>query len=285
MIVSFNTREKLRRCLSCVEPDYEVIVVDNNSGDGSADMVAADFPKVHLIRNPKNEGFGAANNVGASVATREWVLFLNSDAYAKPGAIARLATDAGDAVCAGGRLLNLDGTIQESVAGPLTLWNVFLEQTMLEKLAKRYWRTPHGNDIVEVEQVMGAAMLVRREHARFDERFFMYCEDTELCLRLRKLGRIVYCPQAEFEHELGSSSADRRWLAVARYNRGKELFFSIHRGIGARIACEIMDKAGAMLRLVIWSVLTAASLGRSAAQVRLFWRVLTARSVDIDPRA
>ncbi len=284
VVVSYNTIDELRRCLCCIEVDHEVIVVDNGSSDGSPEMVEASFPSVRLIRNTTNEGFGAANNLGVGFATRKWVLFLNSDAYAKPGAIARIAIDAADSVAAGGRLLNLDGSLQQSVAGPLTLWNVFLEQSMLEKLFPTYWRTPTGNHVVAVYQVMGACLLARRELARFDERFFLYCEDTELCERLRPHGRIVYCPKAEFEHELGLSSKDRRWLAVARYNSGKELYFRIHRGPVSATICRILNRLGSALRLLVWIVLLVPTLGQTRPQVSLFWRVLTSKPQDIDPR-
>jgi len=238
IVVSYNTKEKLRRCLTCIEPIHEVIVVDNASTDGSAEMVEEGFPSAKLIRNASNVGFGPANNIGLRKATGDFVLYLNSDAYAEPGAIAELASVFDDAavVCAGGRLLNTDGSLQESVAARLNLTMVFLEQTFLERLARKaghgYWRTPVGEPgPVEVAQVMGACLMLRRSLGlEFDERFFLYCEDTELCLRIASKGKTLYVPSARFVHELGSSSINNRWLAVARYNWGKELCFRIHTG-------------------------------------------------------
>src|SRR5579871_2262954 len=90
IVVSYNTQAQLRKCLQAIEEEHEVVVIDNASTDGSADMVATEFPRVHLIRNEENVGFGAANNQGLDVAETELVLFLNSDAYAEPGAISRL---------------------------------------------------------------------------------------------------------------------------------------------------------------------------------------------------
>src|SRR5688572_1531266 len=92
VVVSYNTVDKLRRCLACVEPEHEVIVVDNGSSDGSAAMVKAEFPSARLIENSGNVGFGAANNQGMELARRELVLFLNSDCYASPGAIDQVAS-------------------------------------------------------------------------------------------------------------------------------------------------------------------------------------------------
>jgi len=120
--------------------------------------------------------------------------------------------------------------------------------------------------------------MVRTGSAGFDERFFLYVEDTDLCYRLSKLGRIRYVPEAKFEHELGSSSASR-WRAVALYNRSKELFFEIHFGKGKAIIAFFLNRLGALLRLVFWglaSIVTLLSASRFRQQAGLFWKVLTA---------
>ncbi len=285
VVVSFNTKEKLHHCLSCVEPEHELIVVDNASTDGSAEMVRTEFPHAKLIANEDNRGFGAANNQGATIASGEWMLYLNSDCYASPGSILglvqALATE--QAIAGGGKLLNLDGSLQESVAAKLTLWMVFLEQTMLERLLRPhglgYWLTREAlakGGAPEVEQVMGACLVVRQGLEAFDERFFLYCEDTDLCRRLRKHGSILYVPQFEFTHELGSSSSANRWLSVVRYNRGKELYFEIHHGTAARTACWLLDRLGALLRLLAWLPISFIKPSKRS-QVTLFWKVLTAR--------
>lgn len=253
IVVSFNTRELLRECLASLPQTVEVVVVDNASTDGSADMVAKDFPKVRLIRNERNRGFGRANNQGIAVATGELVLLLNSDARATEGAIERLSIRFDDptVVAAGGVLTFPNGKRQRSAAKNLTLWAVFCEQTYLERLfssTSPYWVEPgDGNETEEVEQVMGACLMFRPIE-RFDERFFLYCEDTELCRRLRQHGRICYVREAVFVHELGGSSTSTRWMSVARYNRGKELYFLIHHGRGAMVACWLINRLGALLR-------------------------------------
>ena len=286
VVVSYNTREKLRRCLSCIEPQHEVIVVDNGSTDGSAAMVKSDFPQVRLIENSGNVGFGAANNQGLELARREIVFFLNSDAYAEAGAINLLASKMDyDTVAVGGQLLNPDGSVQDSAANELTLWAVFCEQTYLEKLFKGsalfspYWITHCLNGESHVAQVMGACLMVKPVE-RFDERFFLYCEDTALCKRLSRHGRIKYVPDARFTHELGSSSVGAsRWLSVARYNRGKELYFSIHRGAFASFLCWSLNRKGAFFRLLIYAFATLFTLGTRLTlreRVILWWKVLTA---------
>lgn len=273
IVVSYNTIGPLRKCLQALEPAcrtvaHETIVVDNASTDGSVEMVLAEFPTTTLVTNSENRGFGAANNQGIDSSTGELLLFLNSDAYAQEQSVSVLVEAMANphVVAVGGKLLHPDGSLQESAANGLSLWAVFCEQSYLEKLFRNsklfspYWvssKLPIGG---EVEQVMGACLMMRRGE-RFDERFFLYCEDTELCKRLRKLGAILYVPQATFVHELGSSSASNRWKSIARYNRGKELYFRIHHGAMASASCWILDRFGALLRFVIWSLLTLFTFG------------------------
>lgn len=290
IVVSYNTIDFLRTCLASLAEAAEVIVVDNASHDGSPEMVEREFPSVKLVRNGQNLGFGAANNQGMDVATGDLVLLLNSDAYARPGAIRTLASVFEDStvVAAGGRLLNPDGSLQNSTARRLTLWAVFCEQFYLERLFRSYWTTASlpPDRPSETEQVMGACLMMRPVE-RFDERFFLYCEDTELCHRLRAHGKILYVPGAEFVHELGASSSARRWESVARYNRGKELYFSIHHGRAARFACFLLNRLGAVLRLIVWTLATLLTLGcvrRVRAKVSLFFRVLFAPVVE-NPQA
>jgi GT2 family glycosyltransferase len=266
-------------------------------------MVAQDFPNVRLIKNDKNKGFGAANNQGLDAMTGDLALLLNSDAAATPGAIQTLKEAMTDGtVACGGMLLGPNGEVQESAANQLTLWAVFCEQTLLEKAFPRseafspYWVSKRlletGTTPAEVAQVMGACLLMRPVE-RFDERFFLYCEDTELCKRLRRHGRILYVPQAVFKHELGSSSA-QRWQAVARYNRGKELYFEIHHTKAHALLCLLFDRTGALLRLFAWLLASAVSLctwSSARKKVALFARVFVAPITgpslppDADPKS
>lgn len=279
VVVSFNTQEKLRRCLGCIEAHHELIVVDNASHDGSADMVRNEFPNVRLIANTENVGFSAANNQGWNVASRDLVLFLNSDAYAEAGAIDLLAAEISKegVIAGGGKLLNLDGSLQQSTARRLTLWAVLCEQTLLERVFKSYWTTSllaADDSVKDTPQVMGACLMVHNlPDLRWDERYFLYCEDTDLCLRLSQQGRIVYVPAARFTHDLGSSSRKDPWKGIARYNAGKELYFRIYHGRFAAWMCFLMDRLGALLRLLVWTILIPL---KGAAQARTFWKVLTA---------
>jgi GT2 family glycosyltransferase len=288
IVVSYNTRDLLRRCLSGLADQHQVIVVDNASSDASADLVAEEFPAALLIRNDVNCGFGAANNQGLAAMTGDVALLLNSDAAPLEGAIDRLVECMRDAsvVACGGRLAHPGGAVQNSCANALTLWAVFCEQSLLEKLFPKsrlfspYWLTPRLVDapewVFDVEQVMGACLMMRPVE-RFDEDFFLYCEDTELCRRLRKHGRILWVKDAGFDHELGASSSQGRWMSVARYNRGKELYFRKHHGKAAMALCWILNRKGAAFRLMIWGIptlLTLGLIGRLRRQAGLFIRVL-----------
>lgn len=289
VVVSFNTIDKLRRCLNCLANRHEVIVIDNASRDGSPEMVESEFPAVKLIRNTENRGFGSANNQGTAIATGNLWLYLNSDAYAEPGAIDHLAATFEDAkvVVAGGLLLWPDGEIQQCSSNHLSLGRVFFEQSLLEKLLPRfgvegYWNTHRllrFDSPVKTPQVMGAAMMVRAGLETFDERFFLYCEDTDLCKRLERHGIIVLNLEAKFIHELGSSSRANPWLGIARYNAGKELYFRIHHGEIASYICWSLNRSGALLRLFIYLLASVAQF-HTHENVNTFWRVLTARASD-----
>jgi GT2 family glycosyltransferase len=291
-LVSYNTRELLCRAVQGVQDCHEVIVVDNASTDGSADAIANLFPDAVLIRNSSNRGFGAACNQGLDSMTGNLALILNSDAVPDSGAIDRLAEvmeAEPDAVACGGRLLFPDGRTQNSCCNRLTLWAVVCEQLLLEKVSPKsrllspYWQTPRlmdlPGDVHEVEQVMGACLMMRPVE-RFDENYFLYVEDTDLCHRLRHHGKILYVKDAAFQHELGASSAGARWMAVARYNRGKELYFRKHHGWWGWWAAIKLNRIGAFLRLIVWlipAVLTLFLVPRFRNQVILFLRVLFAR--------
>ncbi|MEP0765819.1 MAG: glycosyltransferase family 2 protein [Fimbriimonadia bacterium] len=262
IIVNHNTVEDLRRCLQSL-PEVPTVVVDNASTDGSGAMVRQEFPRVALVQSFVNRGFGRGCNEVLPHCTTDYALILNPDIEVSPGAIERLVEvmDAHPtAVACGGKLVYPDGSLQPSCARRLTLWHVFLEQSGLSKLFPRsrffgsYFMTWWDHATTRpVEQVMGACLMLRRgpdgEFLLFDPRFFLYCEDTELCHRLRERGEILYVHDAVFRHALGASGRAARAEMVSLYNRGKELYFLIHRGKAAARACRLLAITGALLRL------------------------------------
>lgn len=300
IIVNYNTRDLLKECLRVLAQTegitVESIVVDNASVDASAEMVRQRFPEVLLIANSENRGFGAGCNQGLRVARGRYALILNADARPQPDALGRLVAfmDAHpEAVACGGQLRYPDGRIQPSCATDLTLWAVFCEQTMLAKLFPKtrlfggYWRTwwDFGSTI-ETEQVMGACMLLRRSEGgqfpQMDEEYFLYCEDTDLCYRLRRAGgKIYYVHDAIFVHHLGASGDKKRAEMVVFYNRGKERFFRKFHGIVPAWLCFLMNQAGACLRWMIGVGLTVITFGRCPQYRRyagMFWHVFWRRA-------
>jgi N-acetylglucosaminyl-diphospho-decaprenol L-rhamnosyltransferase len=293
IIVSYNTRELLRECIEsilCEQGDglgVEVIVVDNASADGSAAMVAERFPQARLIANPDNRGFGAACNQGLEIARGRYALILNADIRAQQGALQRLVgfMDAHpDAAICGGQLRYPDGRVQPSCARELTLWWVFCEQSILAKLFPRtrlfggYWRTHWDfRATIETEQVMGACMMLRRPFPRFDEDYFLYCEDTDLCYRVRQAGgKIYYVHDAVFVHHLGASGESQRAQMVIYYNRGKERYFRKFHGAWQARVCRWLNKGGALLRMLLGLAGVVFTLGRRAGFRRYaatFWQV------------
>ena len=226
VIVSFNAREHLERCLEAVAGgEHEVVVVDNASSDGSPALVRERFPSVRLVELEENIGFGAANNVGMEAASGSWFLLLNSDAWPVEDAIGKLAAF-GEARpragIVGPRLRNPDGSLQRSVRGHPTLWRIATEYLFLRRLAPRthalnafYGGGFDHASVREVEVLKGAVLLVRREASEavggFDAAYFMYGEEMDLCYRVRQAGwSVVFDPDAEFVH-VGGVSTGARW--------------------------------------------------------------------------
>lgn len=271
IVVSFNTRELLRQCLASVTDAGEVWVVDNASEDGSAEMVELEFPNVKLVRNDTNRGFGVANNMAIELTQKPLILLLNSDARLAPGQLAAMVQHFRDSgvIALGPQLIFPDGRLQNSCASELTLWRLFCEQFYLEKifsfsrLFNGYWqnRWLPTDRVSGVDQVMGACLMMRRG-LKFDERYFLYCEDTDLCRRLRLQGTILFDPRLHVVHELGASSAESRWKSVVQYNLGKCTYFALHHGPVAHRICWLMQILGAALRMLI------------PGKTKLFWNVL-----------
>jgi N-acetylglucosaminyl-diphospho-decaprenol L-rhamnosyltransferase len=225
-VVSYRTPVLLRRCLSALETnraqlDMDVTVVDNASGDGSAEMVSTEFPWVRLICNDRNVGFGRAHNQAVGSALGRYLLVLNSDASPLPGALRELISflDAHPRVAvAGPKLRYPDGTVQPSRRRFPTLATLFLESTQLQRLSpdnrvlRRYYVADRSDaEPQEVDWLVGACLCVRASAVSdvglFDERFFMYSEELDWCRRFRAAGwGVAYVPSAEVVHSEGASS-------------------------------------------------------------------------------
>jgi N-acetylglucosaminyl-diphospho-decaprenol L-rhamnosyltransferase len=246
VVVSHNTRDHLGHCLASVARGHEVIVVDNGSTDGSRELVRERFPDVHLLELAENRGFGAANNEGMKIGSGRYFLILNADAWPVDDGIERLVAfaDANPrAAVVGPRLLNLDGTLQRSVRGFPTRWRIATEYFFLRKLAPRsravnafYGAGFDHRSVREADFLMGAVLLLRRdavdEVGGFDESFFMFSEEVDLCYRMRAAGwSVVFYPGAEFVH-VGGASTRLEWGRMYREQlRGHLRFLTKHEGV------------------------------------------------------
>ena len=243
VVVTYNALPWLERCLESVRP-YETIVVDHGSTDGTLELVRRRFPQARLIEEG-NTGLGAGSNTGMRLATGDYFLLLNSDAWAVGDAVDRLVAFAGErpeAAVVGPKLLNPDGTLQRSVRGFPTLWRLTTEYFFLRKLAPRsralnaFYASRFAHDEVrEAEFLMGSCLLVRRQAADtvglFDEDFFMFSEETDWCYRFVQAGwKVLFFPGAEFVH-VGGATTSQNWGPMYREQlRGHLRFLAKHRG-------------------------------------------------------
>ena len=241
IIPSWNTRELLRQCLKSLISNFqfpisnfEIIVVDNGSTDGSPTMVAKEFPQARLIKNKKNLGFGAANNQGMKTATGDYLLLLNSDTVVGKDAPLKMATFLAEnpqVGAVGCRLLNSDGSLQSS-AGPFPSLGVVFVMLFWEHWLKNLVRSSFKKTI-EVDWVMGAALMVRREVIKkvglMDEGIFMYMDEVEWCYRIKKAGfKVMFYPGAEIVHLFGGSSQTGRKDPILNIYRGLLYFYRKH---------------------------------------------------------
>ena len=231
IIISFNTKELLKRCLNSVigdewsvvrkkrpvtshqSPVTEIIVVDNASTDGSVEMAKREFPQVKLIENRENLGFAKANNQALRQAQGKYCLLLNSDTEVKPGAPEKLvefARQHSEAGIIGARLLNPDNSVQASSYHFPSIKRALAEFWLGRKGEYEKYIAATSKEPVEVDVVSFAAALLPKktleEIGLLNERYFMYFEDLDYCRRVKRAGlKIYYLPEAEVVHHHGAS--------------------------------------------------------------------------------
>ena len=230
IIVNYKSQEKTLVCLeSIVGADmggllYEIIIVDNNSKDDSAKIIKKTYPKIKIIKSEKNLGMGGGNNLGIKAAQAEFILILNPDTIVEKDAIKILynfiKSDKQIGV-AGPKLLNTNNTLQYSCLRFPKFYTPILRRTFLGKFAKKYldnflMKDYDHKEIKEVDWMLGSCLMVRKNILNkingFDERFFMYFEDIDLCGRVWQDGfKVVYNPQAIVIHNHARASAENPW--------------------------------------------------------------------------
>lgn len=281
-IVNYNTGDELEPCLQSVAADlassaWHAVIVDNASRDNRLADLDRFGDRVTVIRNAVNRGFGAAVNQAARQNRAPWLLLLNPDCRVRPGMFERLAAVIGAlprCAIAGPRLVDASGVTQESARGePTALTGLFGRHGALSRVFPRSGPARDnlraaaivhsGAESAEVDWVMGAAMLIRRDVfdsvGGFDERFFLYWEDADLCRRVRDRGFTVrYVPSAQVMHAGGRSSRSARAPSIRAFHRSAYQYYARH------VAPSRWNPS----RWLAWIALTA----------RAYWRILAARS-------
>jgi GT2 family glycosyltransferase len=295
IIVSWNVRELLRSCLRAVEAGRgglaaEVIVVDGGSLDGSAAMVAADFPWVRLVARSDNVGFPRGNNIALEQAHGRHVLLLNPDAEVGTGAMPAMVEylEAHPQVGAvGPLLLNPDGSVQSSRRRFPTLATALFESTWLQGIAprallRRYYVLDRRDDeTAEVDWVTGACLMVRREVVEqvgpMDEGYFMYSEELDWCRRIKDAGwKVFFLPAARVVHHEGKSSEQAVTARHINFQRAKLRYFRKFHGPPAAALLRLFLLANYLWQLGLEAAKGALGLKRPLRwqRVRAYWQVL-----------
>ncbi len=244
IIVSYNSISYLKSCLDSIlaaspELDYEVIVVDNHSTDGSARLVEEKYPSVRLIKNERNEGFSKATNTAIKCSSFAYLLLLNSDCEVFGNSLEKMVdfASSGEKIAiVGPKILNSDGSLQLScrkfpsfftAAAHLIMSSVNPNNTFSNnyKMAKIDRSKPFA-----VDWVSGSCMLIKRkalaDTGLLDENYFMYVEDTDLCYRMWQKGwQVYYFPYAQVMHHVGKSTNDGQTRACIRMQKSVLYYF------------------------------------------------------------
>lgn len=270
VIVSYKVRERLRSCLDSLRlsdpggPRFEVVVVDNNSGDGTVEMLSESYPEVVALPMDRNLGFSIACNRGASRSHGRRILFLNPDTIVYPETFAnvcRFADEHPDAGIVGCRILDGEGHLQLACRRSIPTFGVTLSRlsglSLLFPRSRTFGRynltylDPAGS--YPVEAVSGSFLLITREAyamvGGFDEDYFLYAEDLDLCLRVARAGKqIWYCGETSIVHHKGQSASTRPWGSRMDFYRAMVVFSRKNLGVGPVLEF-FLNLAAAMLAL------------------------------------
>jgi GT2 family glycosyltransferase len=245
ILVNYNGADVLIDCLNSIEKfiprdNCEIILVDNNSQDNSVDILDDKFPNVNLIRLPKNIGFGAGNNAGVKIAKGDFLFLLNTDTILTSNIlphITELISTNLDVGVIGPKLLFPDGSFQISFSPEIGIKG--------ESEAKKIHKNAQNNiitveqdfqNIREVDIVVGAALFIQTDLFNllggFDEKFFMYFEESDLCQRVRNKGyKILYTPRVSLVHIRGHSVKKVSNKMALEYRRSQIYYYHKHRPI------------------------------------------------------
>lgn len=272
ILVNWKTKDITRDALVSIfketqSIDFEVIVVDNNSQDGSVEMIQAEFPQVVLIENADNKGFGKANNQGLKIAQGDYIMFLNTDVVVLDGALNKLVDyldTHSDVMMVGPRLLNKDMTFQHACRRNLpnpasSFFHLFglVKIFKNSKFVNDYKQYATSPEVTGPSQAFsGAAILFRKqvyqEIGGFDELFFMYGEDLDFCKRVFDKGwKSIYISEAKIIHFGGQSSGKRRTKSLVDFYESMWLYYKKHFYSHYNALFNILVWLAIQLRMVI----------------------------------
>ncbi len=232
ILVSYNTKDLTRDCLKSVYEktqgvEFEIFVVDNNSYDGSAEMIEQEFPDVRLIRNSENKGFGAANNIAIRQCNAKYIFCLNTDTVLLNNAVKIFFdfmenSENSNVGACGGQLFDKDMNANYSVNRFIGTDRILFSMFGLKYLFPKYYKKKYAlnileqyNTITEVDAICGADLFLRKsvidEVGMFDEDYFMYFEETDLCKRIQQAGYLVmFLPEVKIIHYAGGSTVKKK---------------------------------------------------------------------------
>lgn len=274
IIVNWNAKEYLAKCLQSIinttrSLSYEIIVVDNHSSDGSVRLIAERFPQVKVIESSENVGFSRANNIGIKESRGRYIYCVNSDIEVLSDSIGTLhhfMEQHPETGMLGPRVLNADRTIQLSCRRIPTLWNllcvavyfnaVFPDSFVFPDLYMQRW---HYNALSDVSVLSGCFMVMRRkaidEVGAFDERFFFYGEDVDICTRFaRSPWHVKFLPDAEVVHYGGASSAAAPVRYFIEMQRADLMYWSKHHSRFSTGVYRVVMWVHHVVRVSIYSV-------------------------------
>ena len=294
-ILSWNTEAFTRDCLASLFADprssgWQVIVVDNDSADGSATMVAEKYPAAALIRSPKNLGFAGGNNLALTHARGRFLLLLNSATRVPTGALGHLLDHLEQhpqVGAAGPRLVDAAGQLELSCGRPPGLTPEIFHKLLLHRVFPFFkfgrW---HHRETRDVGWVTGACLMIRRQAldaaGSLDDGIFMCFEDLEWCMRLRAVGwRIEYVPGTQVVHLEGQSISQRLGEMLIVSQQSLYYLFQKHFSRSHLHALRLLTTVEMDLRTVLWSALWTVRPGaRSEAGSRLAaYRVILRRTL------
>ncbi len=271
-IVNTNNKELLKSCLKSIykntkKTKFEIVVVDNFSDDGSAEMIKNNFPEVKLIKLMSRNGYGYCHNKAVPISCGKYFLVFNEDMIVLPNAIDIMVEQIKKDKTIGAlgcKLLNPDRTLQYSCSKFPTLFsdifeNIFPQNFIFPKCKLRrdlfYWDHDHERD---VEVIMGSCMLIPKllidRIGLFDEQFFLYADELDLCKRILNENRIIhFSPRAEIIH-YGAQSTNKIPLKKYIINyESKIKYFKKHHGYIQSVIVSVVNFLGFIIRIFGWS--------------------------------